>query len=77
MKMDHKTASANGLTLQEYMATFVHRGGDWIILAAGEEGDESIVLDVTAAELLACRLQSMAEEIRRERRQRRTASSHD
>jgi len=77
MRIYRKTASAHGLTLEEYVATFVHRGGDWIILAADEEGDAYIALDVIAAEFLAHELLSMAEEIRRERQQRRTASSHD
>ena len=77
-RIDCKIAAEYGLKPTEYIAQFIHRDGDYILLAMEEEENGFIRLDVDSAEFLAHKLLAMAVAIRKERQPRgtTTASSH-
>jgi len=77
-RIDCKIAAEYGLNPTEYVGQFIHRDGDYILLAMDEEANGFIRLDVDSAEFLARKLLTMVEAIRKGRQPAgtSTASSH-
>jgi len=66
-RIDCKIAAEYGLNPTEYVGQFIHRDGDYILLAMDEEENGFIRLDVDSAEYLAHKLLEMAARIRKGR----------
>ena len=77
-RIDCKIAAEYGLKPPEYVAQFVQRDGDYILLAMDEEENGFIRLNVESAEFVAHELLTIVEAIRKERQPcgTTTASSH-
>ena len=65
-RIDCKIAAEYGLNPTEYVGQFIHRDGDYILLAMDEEENGFIRLDVDSAEFLARRLLTMVAAVRKE-----------
>jgi hypothetical protein len=67
-QIDCRTARANGLKPEQYIGRFVERNGKEILLAADEEWNSVMRLDLESARFLARELVRLADEVSHGRR---------